>query len=283
MDLDEDPRAERARELRRAGLSVRQIREEIGPVGHVRLQHWLEGVPPAEWTKRPNAKDRLREEARALRLNGGRIQEIAAQLNVSKSTVSGWVRDLPPPCPRSVEHARLMSERRWDPVRRERSAKRASAKLAAALQVGDINERELYLLGIALYWAEGAKDKPYARREAVTFCNSDPTMIQAFLGWLSYMNVPAQRLRFRLQIHKTADVPAAMTYWSMVVGQPLSSFTATTLKRHNPKTNRRRQDGSYQGCLTVHVLQSADLYRQIEGAWTGLANAARRWSYDGLS
>lgn len=274
MDIDEDPRAERARELRRAGRSLRQIREEIGPVGNERLRYWLAGVPPAEWTRRPTAKDELRLRARELRTQGRRVQEIAAELGVSKSSVSVWVRDLPAPSPRSIEHVRMMSERRWAPVRRRRDVERHDAKARASATVGCITERELYLIGVALYWAEGAKDKTYSRRECVKFCNSDPSMVMTFLRWLSLMGVEPARLRFRLQIHETADAQAAMNYWSNVVRHPLTSFTATSIKRHNPKTNRRHRDGSYQGCLTVHVLRSADLYRQLEGAWFGIASAA---------
>lgn len=273
MDFDEDPRAERARELRRVGRSLRQIREEIGPVGNDRLRCWLAGVPPAEWTRRPAAKDELRVRARDLRSQGGRVQEIAAELGVSKSSVSLWVRDLPAPAPRSVEHVRMMSERRWAPVRRRRNIERLVTKARASASVGRVTERELYLIGVALYWAEGAKDKPYSRRERVTFCNSDPTMVTTFLSWLLLMGVESDRLRFRLQIHETADAKAAMHYWSDVVGHPLTSFTATSLKRHDPRTNRLHRGESYQGCLTVHVLRSADLYRQLEGAWFGVAAA----------
>jgi len=41
------------------------------------------------------------------------------------------------------------------------------------------------LIGAALYWAEGSKDKPYARRERVQFINSDPDVIGFFLRWLT--------------------------------------------------------------------------------------------------
>lgn len=121
---DSDPRAAAARELRRPGRSLAQINAEIGPVGKDTLNRWLRGVPPPEWTNRPRAKDDLRAKARELRLAGLTYPEIAERLGVSKSTVSRWVRDLPPPSPRSVEHVRMMSERRWGPVRRERNRER---------------------------------------------------------------------------------------------------------------------------------------------------------------
>lgn len=270
---DSDPRAAAARELRRAGRSLAQINAEIGPVGKDTLNRWLRGVPPPEWTKRPRGKDDLRAKARELRLAGLTYPEIAERLGVSKSTVSRWVRDLPPPSPRSVEHVRMMSERRWGPVRRERNRERQLAKFRAARVVGSLTPRELFLLGVAMYWAEGAKDKAYARREKIVFCNSDPDMIRTFRSWLLLLGVDLTRVRYRLQIHETADVGAALDYWRKVVGEP-AAFGRPTIKRHNPKTNRRRRDESYHGCLTVEVLSSAALYRVVEGAWYGLAVAA---------
>jgi hypothetical protein len=61
-------------------------------------------------------------------------------------------------------------------------------------------------------------------------------MVTTFLSWLLLVGVESDRLRFRLQIHETADAKAAMHYWSDVVGHPLTSFTATSLKRHDPRT-----------------------------------------------
>jgi hypothetical protein len=49
--------------LRLAGKSVREIREALGPVGKRTLSAALKGTPPAEWTRRPNAKDDLREQS----------------------------------------------------------------------------------------------------------------------------------------------------------------------------------------------------------------------------
>jgi hypothetical protein len=83
--------------LRLAGKSLREIKEALGPVGNDTLNAALRGTPPPEWTRRPNAKDEVRAKARALREQGIDYNAIAAQLGVSKSSVSLWVRDLPRP------------------------------------------------------------------------------------------------------------------------------------------------------------------------------------------
>jgi len=74
---------EEAIALRLAGKCVREIKDALGPVGNRTLSAALKDTPPAEWTRRPNAKDDLRGQARELRTQGQSYNEIAAELNVT--------------------------------------------------------------------------------------------------------------------------------------------------------------------------------------------------------
>ena len=85
---------EQAIALRRAGRSRREIKELLGITSNETLNESLKGEPPQPWTWRPNAKDDLRARARQLREQGLDYEQIAAELGVSKSSVSLWVRDL---------------------------------------------------------------------------------------------------------------------------------------------------------------------------------------------
>ncbi|MER7202257.1 hypothetical protein CG723_27340 [Streptomyces sp. CB01635] len=105
----------------------------------------------------------------------------------------------------------------------------------AAEAVGPLSDRELFLTGVALYWAEGAKSKPYRRSEVLQFINSDPE----------------------------------------VVGVDASVFSKPTIKKHNPRTVRKNTGENYHGCLVIYVRQSAELYRRMEGAWYGIVLGAR--------
>ena len=64
---------EQAIALRPEGKSRREIQEILGVVGRSTLDHLLQGVPPPDWTHRPNAKDDLRAKARELRAEGPRL------------------------------------------------------------------------------------------------------------------------------------------------------------------------------------------------------------------
>ncbi|WP_407286803.1 hypothetical protein [Streptomyces sp. BP-8] len=262
--------------LRRAGLSRRQIRDRLGvSLTDATLTYLLEGEPPPEWTKRPNAKDQLRERARELRKQGRTYDEIVAELGVAKSSVSLWVRDLPKPR-KSPEAMHQMREARWAPYREARDRQIEETRAEAINQIGDLTERDLFLIGVGLYWSEGSKSKPHRRSERVIFINSDPDMIEVYLAWLKLLGVEREHLRFAVMIHESADVAASERHWADLVGVDVSALCKTTLKKHNPKTVRKNVGEEYHGCLVIRVLQSAELYRRIEGWWYGIVLGAKR-------
>lgn len=266
---------EQAVALRRAGLSLRQIRDELQVHNKEILQRLVEGEPPPEWTKRPRAKDDLREKARELRQRGWTYNEIQAELGCSKSSVSLWVRDLPKPEPRyTPEEHRALMQAGLARLRSAQDDQRRRIKESAAQEISALTDRELFIAGVALYWAEGQKSKPHQRREAVVFVNSDPAVIEVYLAWLDLLGVNRERLGFRVMIHETADVAAAERHWADLVGVDVSALQRTTLKKHNPKTVRKNTGDAYHGCLVIRVQQAAELYCRIEGWWNGIATGA---------
>ncbi|MFD5324613.1 hypothetical protein [Streptomyces sp. NPDC127092] len=268
---------EQAIALRRKGLSRRQIRDHIHIDNNDLLNRLLEGEPPPDWTRRPNAKDDLRARARELRLEGKTYDQIQVELGCSKSSISLWVRDLPKPERRDPsEQAKIAARKRWEHELAVRDAVRQETKQSAALEIGSMTERELLVAGTALYWAEGAKDKSYSRRENVLFVNSDPGVIRLYLAWLSLLEIAPERLAFRVMIHMTADVEGAKRYWADLVGVDPTTFQKTTIKRHNPKTVRKNVGADYRGCLVIRVSRGAELYRRIEGWWSGMVVEAQR-------
>ncbi|WAP57921.1 hypothetical protein [Streptomyces sp. S465] len=267
----------RAIALRREGLSRRQIRDRLKVSNNDLLNRLLEGEPPPDWTKRPNAKDDLRSRAREMRLQGMTYDRIQLELGCSKSSISLWVRDLPKPDrpPRTREEASAIAKRGWEATLRRREIERQQTKFAAAREIGAMTDRELFLVGVGLYWSEGSKSKPHRHSEAVVFINSDPGMIQTYLAWLSLLGVEPDRIRYRVMIHESAQVADAEQYWADLVGVDVDTLEKTTLKKHNPKTVRKNVGEHYRGCFVVRVLKGADLYRRIEGWWYGIVVGAR--------
>lgn len=269
---------ERAVALRRAGRSRREIKALLGISSNATLDKALRGEPPPEWTRRPNAKDALRARARELREGGLDYEEIAGALGVSKSSVSLWVRDMPRPARLSYEESRKRAadgaRRYWAAERPAREAKREAARVAAAAEIGELSEREILIAGAIAYWCEGTKSKPQKLRERVLFINSDPGLIRFFLRFLAAAGIQQAQLRFRVYIHETANVGAAEQFWAGVTDSDPEGFYKAVLKRHNPRTIRKNVGADYHGCLRIDVLDSAGLYRRIEG-WARAALDAR--------
>lgn len=274
-----EDRIETARRMRAVdGMSKRQIAEHVG-VSTGLLTTWLRGVDPPAWTKRPNAKDDLRQRARDLRLQAYSVPEIADELGVSRSTAYLWVRDIPQSQieqwearrERATAHAKMMAEARWAEYREERDARHASITEGTAASVPSLTDQEILRLGALIYWCEGAKSKPWRSQARVVFVNSDPDLIKLFLTFLRVAGVARQRVQFRVAIHESADADAAVAWWARVVGADPAEFLRTTLKRHNPLTVRHNTGAAYHGCLDVRVRQSRELYWMIEGWVAGVA------------
>lgn len=274
----EATRREQAVQLRLAGLSRSQIAEAMGLAdGGQPLTKWLRDVPPPAWTKRPNAKDDLRARAIALREAGKSYREISDVVPVSKSTLSLWLRDIP-----LTEEQRAAlalrcpagASKRAIAIRANAAQRRAGVHADALAQIGALSESELFVAGVAIYWAEGSKNKPWRTGARVSFLNSDPAMIRLFLCWLRLVGIDADRLQFRVCIHESADVEEAEAFWADVVSAPRSEFQRTTLKRHNPRTTRRNVGSGYHGCLCVSVRRSTDLNLRIAGWFEGIVAAA---------
>ena len=272
----QDGRREQAITLRRAGKSRREIKEILGVRSNTTLNELLASEPPPEWTRRPNAKDDLHAKARRLREQGYDYNQIAAELGISKSSVSLWVRDLPRTGRLSYEECRKRAaegaRRYWEAERPAREAKRQATRAAAVAEIGALTERELIIAGAIAYWCEGAKNKPYLRHDHVVFINSDPGLIMFFLRFLDAAGIGRDRLIYRVQIHESADVAAAEQFWLVLTGAAPDQFRRTTLKRHNPKTVRKNVGSDYRGCLRVDVRKSSELYHQIEG-WVRAATS----------
>src|SRR5437016_85164 len=275
-----DGRRAQAIALRRAGKSRREIKEILGVGSNTTLNELLAGEPPPEWTRRPNAKDDLHAKARLLREQGYDYNRIAAELGVSKGTVSAWVHDMPWPERLSYEECRKRAaegaRRYWEAERRVREAQREATRAAAAAEIGTLTQRELLIAGAIAYWCEGAKNKPYLRHDRVVFMNSEPGLIMFSLRFLDAAGIGRDSLIYRVQIHESADVAAAEQFWLALTGAAPDQFRKTTLKRHNPKTVRKNVGEDYRGCLRMDVRKSSGLYHQIEGwvrAALGVAEA----------
>jgi hypothetical protein len=237
---------DRAIALRRAGRSRREIKEILGITSNSTLDRLLAGEPPPAWTRRPNAKDALRAQARSLREQGLDYDRIAAALGVAKSSVSLWVRDLPVPERLSYEECRKRAaegvRRYWEAERPIRAAKREADRTTAAAEIGGLSQRELIISGAIAYWCEGTKSKPHHQQERIAFINGDPGIVGFFLRFLDAAGVDGSHIRYRLYIHESADPDAAQRFWIAVTRGGTGSVLQANAQAAHP-TDRPQERG----------------------------------------
>ena len=144
-------------------------------------------------------------------------------------------------------------------------------KSLARKEIRKISKKELWLIGTALYWAEGSKQKETNVSQKVSLGNSDPNIIKIFIKWLvEICLILDKEINVRLYIHRTGDEKRALRYWSRITGIPIKKFRKTVFKRHNIRTNRKIDNRQYFGLLDIEVKKSTNFNRKIIGWIEGI-------------
>lgn len=214
-----------------------------------------------------------KQEATTMRKEGFSYSEISLQLGIAKSTLSSWLAhelfsdeirknnstDAKKKWAESIiQHNKERSKNvkeKWNVFQNE-----------SASTIGKLSDRELLLVGSALYWAEG-----YNRgRWSLIFCNSNPLMVKIFLKFLEKIcNVAIEKIRVQVQIHDNIVEEAAINYWMEVTNLSRNTFMKTMLqvsKSSKGKVGNRLLYGTFR----IRINDVA-LVNQVKGWICGLA------------
>lgn len=222
-------------------------------------------------------KQKEKELAIKLRKEGKTYSEILKVIPVAKSTLSLWLRD----AKLSKRQIYVLTEKRYAAQlkggaarRRQRIESTKNIKTKARKEVGHLSERDLWLVGAALYWAEGTKEKQWSTKGArMDFGNTDPKMIKLYLKWLFVCcKVPKEEIFFGIYIHDNHrhNLDKVVKHWSIHTGFPKSVFQYVYFQKHKPKTNRVNTGEGYYGTLRVQVRRSSSLNRKVAGWIEGM-------------
>jgi len=217
-----------------------------------------------------------KEKAIKLRKRGSSYSEILKKVSVAKSTLSLWLRD--------VGLAKKQKQRLTDKkiAAALRGAKRRKGqriditkkiKIKAIKDIKRISKKELWLIGIILYWTEGSKQKENNPSQVVKLSNSDPRIIKIFLKWLKEnCLIPRKDIKFRIALHETraSKLNEIKRYWSSKTGFPISRFKGIDWKKNKIRTIRNNIGDKYFGLLDVYVKRSTNLNRKISGWIDGI-------------
>lgn len=223
-------------------------------------------------------KEKEKERALALRKQGLSYNEILRHVPVAKSTLSVWLKDVglaKEQRQRLTEKRRAAQQKAQEASRNKRIVRETEIIKVAQKEIGRINKREFWLIGAALYWAEGSKQKANLVSQKVSFNNSDPGMILFFDRWLKKACGRKQNeIAYSLYIHKTGDLERAKNFWGALLD---TTIERVYFKKHAPKTNRRNIQDTYFGLLRIEVRKSTDLNRKIKGWNLGISKNLRTY------
>jgi len=193
------------------------------------------------------------QQARVMRARGKTLLEIATALQVSKSSVSLWVRGVPyRPTPR-----RTGPNQRRQPLRERRLREIADLDRAGRERIGVLTDDAFLAAGAALYAGEGSKGDG-----RVNFANTDPAMIQFFCAWLRrYFPIDEARLRIRVYLHEGLSLDDAEEHWSRLTRVPRHQFQ--NAHRVPADASIRNNRHEYGCCYVVYC--SSPVHRSIMG------------------
>lgn len=224
-------------------------------------------------------KEREKTHAIKLRRRGYSYSEILEKIPVAKSSLSLWLQSVG--LSRKIRH-RLTEKKRLSALKgaKKRHEQRLSLTkqilTKAENEIDHISERELWLIGTCLYWAEGSKEKENYPGSNAQFANSDPKMIKLFLKWLNKIcKIPKDMIYFDIYLHENYRymVDLVVEYWSNSTGYPKECFDHIYYKKNKIKTKRTNIGNSYFGVVKIRVRRSSSLLRQITGWINGIYNS----------
>ena len=193
-----------------------------------------------------------------IRRRGFSYSEIESRLHIPKSTLSYWLKNLK----LTPEQIKKLNDKRVETAKANALKKifRTSriieeVKNSSSRDVKGISKKELWLIGIVLYWKNGNKSD---LKKGVHFSSSDPYMLKLFLKWLREIGgIQNEEIKFEIFAPKKF-FEEAINKWSKITGFPGSCFKHLYIQKTS--------------FLRVKVAQSSMLARQIAGWIEGIKN-----------
>src|SRR3989344_6214166 len=182
-------------------------------------------------------KPTLKSKAIQLRKQGYSYGFILEKVPVSKSTLTAWlsgIKYMP-----NKEVVNRIGKARAASGAAKTAQKNNIIKVARAqalLELGKLNKRDLFMLGLGIYIGEGTKSHNITR-----VINADPRVIQVAIQWFHKVcGVPRENFRIRLHIYPDNDINESLKYWSKMSRIPLGQFQKVSIDyRKNKKMAKR--------------------------------------------
>ena len=226
-----------------------------------------------------NDNSTLRQQAISLRGKGKTFRQISRELNIPLGTIHLWTKNVQLTTKQletiKKSHHNLLIAGRIKAAHKQK--KETARQHLVDFKIGEdkvghvFTQKDLLLIGAALYWGEGFK-----KDSRLGFANSDPQMIKLFLDWLIKIgNIPKTDIRLRVGVNQAyiKEIDVIQNEWSVTTGIPRTQFQ----KPFFQKTKHKKQYSSkikYLGVLRIRVNKQVHFFHQILGMINALQHIA---------
>lgn len=223
-------------------------------------------------------KNLHKEIAIKLRKEGKSYNEILKEVHVAKSTLSLWLRSVGLS---KMQKQRLTDKKRasiergwkaWNQIRVEKT-KSLIQKARDEVYFMTLDKNTLLLIGVALYWAEGSKEKEYKPGQGVVFSNSDRYMVKFFAMWIrDILQIQKERIYYDIYLHESYKnrKDKIIAYWRAELDEFTNNFGKIYYKKHNITSKRRNSGNTYFGLVRLRITKSSNITRRIAGLVEGI-------------
>lgn len=223
-----------------------------------------------------------REQALKMRFSGKSYQDIQRALGVPKSTLSGWfsnlilsqdIRDRINSRGRKQAIAALLVQNKRQTVNAIRRS--LEIRKTAKEKINNLSKNDIFLLGLALYWAEGYKrvivrNGKERTSHPISLTNADPKLVKVFVRFLrESLNVPLERIKANIRIYQHQNEKHLQSFWHSVTGIPLTNFRKTYYGLSRSSQGKRPYNRLPYGVIQI-VVADTKLFHAIMGSLEGI-------------
>jgi|SRR3989344_243851 len=226
-----------------------------------------------------------KQKAFKLRLQGKSYGEINSLLKIPKSTLSDWFKTLEI----SDKAQAKIKERAYEKstlalIKRNKLQTHLAEQRAreirekARKEVIILSKKELFLVGVSLYWAEGYKrpvviNGKIKTRHSVSLTNSDPQLAKVFLKFLREIcQVPEEKITAGIRIFEHQNVNYLLDFWSKITNINPNNFQKVYYGVSKSSQGKRPFNILPYGTIQIRV-NNTELYHRIMGWIDGLSNS----------
>jgi transcriptional regulator with XRE-family HTH domain len=231
-------------------------------------------------------KTEKKRKARELREKEGlSIKAIAKKLNVAKSSVSDWVKDIA----LTEEQAKKL-EQNWKckssyenriagsrVMQANYEEKRRAFKKLGENQA--IKLKPLHIMGCFLYWTEGCRKN---NKNRVSISNANPNILKIFILFLKkYFKIKNEDLTIWIKYYTdTFDTPHIEKYWCDILKLPESCIRKGVVNYYSTYSLKKKKGQNPYGTCTLQVNKSVRIINHIYGAIEKYSKMFQKNHYD---